>query len=109
MTTQTTKPYDTTWYPVPKGYAECPCCKGTGLVELTEKEKLYSWNKDKTHRQCSNCGGQTMSGRALGYSKIDPNTGLGCEHTVTGRNAGRCYNIYTCTKCGFSYDIDSGD
>lgn len=109
MTIQVTKPYDSTWYPVPKGYAECPCCKGTGLVELTEKEKLYSWNKNKTHRQCSNCGGQTMSGKALGYSKIDPNTGLGCEHTVTGRNAGRCYHIYTCTKCGFSYDIDSGD
>lgn len=104
----TTK-HDSTWYPIPKGYAQCPVCEGTGKVLLTEKELIYSWNKGCTHRQCTNCGGQTMAGTALGYTVIDPTTGLGCQHTVTGRTAGRCYNIYTCTKCKFSYDIDSGD
>jgi hypothetical protein len=87
----------------------CPDCGGTGKVELTEKELGYSWYKGHTHRQCTNCGGQTMSGRALGYTRIDPTTGLGCHHTVTSMKAGRCYHIYTCTKCNFSFDIDSGD
>ncbi len=79
------------------------------MIPLTEKELTYSWNKNRTHQQCLNCGGQTMSGKALGYTKIDPATGLGCNHTVQGRSAGRCYNIYTCTKCKFSFDIDSSD
>lgn len=109
MTVAKAPPWDTTWYPIPPGNAICPCCEGTGLIELTEKEKTYSWYKDKTHRQCTNCGGQTMSGKALGHTKIDPATGLGCKHTYTERSGGRCYHIYTCTKCGYSYDIDSGD
>jgi hypothetical protein len=100
---------DRSWYPVPVGHDVCPACQGTGMVLLTEAELKYSWNKDKTHRMCSNCGGQTMGGKALGYTRIDPATGKGCLHSVTGRNAGRCYTIYTCTKCKFSYDIDSGD
>ena len=100
---------DRSWYPIPVGNAICPTCEGTSVVPLSEKELTYNWNKGKTHRACSNCGGQTMSGKALGYTKIDPTTGLGCQHTFTGRLAGRCYHIYTCTKCRFSYDIDSGD
>src|SRR6478735_3420984 len=105
----TTVSPDLSWYPVPKGHDTCPDCQGTGLVELTEQEKSQNWNKGKTHRQCTNGGGQTMSGKALGYSKIDPATGKGCHHNVTGRNAGRCYTIYTCKKCNYSFDIDSGD
>jgi len=108
MTTVPPK-YDSSWYPIPAGYKQCPVCEGTGVVPLDEKELTYSWNKGATHRACCNCGGQTMSGRALGYTKIDPGTDLGCKHTFVGRNAGRCYTIYTCTKCGTHYDIDSGD
>ena len=100
---------DRNWYPVPVGNAICPKCEGTGLLPLSEKDKQYSWNKDKTHYACINCGGQTMSGKAMGHTKIDPSTGLGCDHTFQGRNAGRCYHVYTCTKCRISYDIDSGD
>jgi DnaJ-class molecular chaperone len=41
-------------------YGTCPVCNGSGQVLLTANEKSYSWNKDKTHRDCSNCGGQYM-------------------------------------------------
>jgi len=100
---------DISWYPVPKGYDTCPVCQGTGKIELTEQELAYKWNTGKTHRACCNCGGQDMSGKAMGYTRIDPANGKGCTHSFTGRNAGRCYTIYTCTKCGYNYDIDSGD
>lgn len=100
---------DRTWYPVPQGCGICPCCNGTGLVELTDKEKSYSWYKDKTHRQCGNCGGQTMGGKALGYTKLDPETGLGCNHSYTEKTVGRCYHQHTCKKCGHQFYIDSGD
>jgi hypothetical protein len=101
---------DRTWYPVPPGHAICPLCNGTGIgKELTDGDKKYSWNKGRTHFQCMNCGGQTMSSRSEGWTKIDPATGKGCEHKFTGRTAGNCYNIYTCTKCTYHYDIDSGD
>lgn len=104
------KPGDTSWYPIPKGHSICPKCNGTGIGDaLTEQDLKYSWNKGKTHFQCNNCGGQTMSGTPLGYTKIDPNTGLGCLHDFKHRLAGNCYHVYTCTKCSYKYDIDSGD
>lgn len=86
----------------------CPVCNGTGEVELDEQEKTYSWYKGKTHRACGNCGGQTMWGKATGKSYLRED-GTACKHEYTVRQAGRCYNIYTCKHCGYSYDIDSGD
>lgn len=100
---------DRSWYPVPVGHDMCPVCDGAAIVPLTEKEMEYSWNKGYTHRACTNCGGQTMSGKALGYTKIDPTTGRGCHHKYTSQTIGRCYHRYTCTKCGSQHDIDSGD
>jgi hypothetical protein len=76
---------------------------------LTEFDLKYEWNKNKTHYDCDNCGGQTMYGKPAGYTKLDPKTGLGCLHEYHGRNAGRCYTIYTCKICSSHYDIDSGD
>jgi hypothetical protein len=105
----TTEKYDASWYPIPKGNAICIVCEGTGSVLLTEQELTYSWNKGKTHRQCTNCGGQTMGGKAQGHTRIDPATGLGCHHSYVEKNIGRCYHNYTCTKCKYSFDIDSGD
>ena len=32
-----------------------------------------------------------------------------CEHTWTTQNLGRCYNGYTCSKCGANYTVDSSD
>lgn len=102
---------------IPTGYAVCPCCGGSGRQALTEGDKwMRSWKGGLSYydpvsdtKNCQNCGGQTMYGKALGYTKVDPATGNGCEHTYVGRKAGNCYHVYTCTKCGSSYDIDSGD
>ena len=101
---------DVSWYPVPRGSGLCPVCNGTGIGRaLDEKELIYSWNKGKTHYQCNNCGGQDMGGKARGYTRLDPATGKGCLHAFVGRNAGRCYTVFTCSKCLDKYDIDSGD
>lgn len=32
-----------------------------------------------------------------------------CDHEFKSQNLGRCYNKYTCTKCGRFYTIDSSD
>ncbi len=58
---------------------------------------------------CDNCGGQTMAVSGTGTTRVDPATGLGCLHTVRSEKRGNCYHVYTCTKCEWSYDIDSGD
>lgn len=86
----------------------CPVCNGTKELELTEKEKAYSWNRGKTHKACTNCGGQTMFGQATGKSYLRDD-GTPCKHEYTGRSGGRCYTIYTCNHCGYRYDIDSSD
>jgi transposase-like protein len=31
------------------------------------------------------------------------------KHSRKETNIGRCWNRYTCDKCGFSYEIDSSD
>jgi transposase-like protein len=31
------------------------------------------------------------------------------KHSRRETNIGRCFNRYTCDKCGFSYEIDSSD
>ena len=33
----------------------------------------------------------------------------GCSHEMQTTNLGRCYNRYSCAKCGYSYTVDSGD
>lgn len=86
----------------------CPVCNGTGQVPLTENEKRYSWNKDKTHRDCSNCGGQYMYGKGRGQVRLNK-SGEPCVHKYTSRTIGRCLTEYTCSDCGDRYEIDSGD
>jgi hypothetical protein len=99
---------------IPTGNAACPCCSGSTRRPVLPSEEQYKdimsgYDKATDTMACRNCGGQTMYGKPLGYTKIDPETGLGCEHKYIGRDAGRCYTIYTCRKCGSHYDIDSGD
>jgi len=89
-------------------YGTCPVCNGSGKVPLTENEKRYSWNKDKTDRECHNCGGQYMYGTAKGQVRLNKD-GVPCTHKYTSRNVGRCLTEYTCTDCGDRYQIDSGD
>ncbi len=89
-------------------YGVCPVCNGTKEVPLTAAELKYSWNKDKTHRDCTNCGGQTMYGRATGQVPLNKE-GQPCKHKYTSLTIGRCLTEYTCTDCGHRYEIDSGD
>lgn len=86
----------------------CPVCNGTKEVALTEIEQKYSWNKGKTHRACTNCGGQYMYGSPRGEVKLRPD-GTPCTHNYTSKTVGRCLTEYTCKHCGDSYQIDSGD
>jgi hypothetical protein len=93
---------------IPDGHGICPVCNGTAEVPLTTDESKYSWNKGKTHRPCSNCGGQTMSGKATGTTLLNKE-GVPCRHEYTSRTLGRCYTGYTCKHCGLHFAIDSGD
>lgn len=102
---------------IPEGFAVCPCCHGTGRRSLSKEDAwMRTWKGGLSYydpttdtKVCDNCGGQTMYGRAQGYVKKRPGTDEGCIHEYVGRNAGRCYTVYTCKHCSSSYDIDSGD
>jgi hypothetical protein len=94
--------------------AVCPACNGSTRRPVDEASKPYrsvlaGYRAQDDTLPCDNCGGQTMSLRATGRTPIDAATGLGCLHDYVGREAGRCYRIFTCTKCTDSYDIDSSD
>lgn len=85
----------------------CPVCNGEKQIKMSERERMNSWSKSE-YKQCDNCGGQTMTGIATGKVFLNKE-GNPCVHKYVGRNAGRCYTIYTCTECGMSFGIDSGD
>lgn len=92
--------------------ATCPKCNGTTRMPAPPsnyKHILATYDRETDTLACNNCGGQTMSLKATGETTIDPATGLGCLHNFEGRNAGRCYTVYTCTKCQATYGIDSSD
>jgi len=97
--------------------ATCPKCNGSTRrpYDYTHDTKGQYRKGTATYREaddtlaCDNCGGQSMSLTATGMTRIDPATGFGCLHTYRGVKAGNCYHVYTCTKCGDQYDIDSGD
>ena len=89
----------------------CPVCDGTTRIpagDRQHKNYLAGYDKDTDTLQCMNCGGQRMFGRATGRVRLRED-GTPCKHEYLGRNAGRCYTIYTCQHCGDKYDIDSGD
>lgn len=92
--------------------ATCPVCNGTKRVPAGDAQYtdiIYGYDKATHTFLCRNCGGQTMGLNPTGLVPIDPSTGRGCVHHFEGRQAGNCYHVYTCTKCKYRYDIDSGD
>jgi len=89
-------------------YGVCPICNGAKEVPLTAGELKYSWNKDKTHRNCHNCGGQKMYGAPQGEVRLNKE-GVPCTHKYRSRTIGRCLTEYTCENCGDRYEIDSSD
>jgi hypothetical protein len=100
---------------IPAGMAVCPKCDGSTRRPVPEASKPYrhslaTYCAEDDTLACNNCGGQSMSLTARGFTSINPATGLGCLHQFRGENAGRCYTVYTCTLgCGARYDIDSSD
>lgn len=106
------------WTPIRKGEGVCPVCNGTTRVApLTEQDAwMRTWRGGLSYydpatdtKTCRNCGGQTMSGIATGVVRLRPD-GTPCTHSWKGREAGRCYRIFTCIHgCGTSWDEDSGD
>lgn len=94
---------------------DCPVCNGTGrmptpdnLRNYAEKNGWYGYSKEDDRVTCTNCGGQTMYGKATGKTYLRDD-GTACEHEYTGRTKGRCWTEYVCKHCGYSYDIDSSD
>jgi hypothetical protein len=71
----------------------CPVCNGTGKHQ---------------DRECRNCGGQYMYGKATGLVKLN-REGVPCTHSYRGETVGRCLTDYTCIHCGERHQIDSGD
>lgn len=86
----------------------CPVCNGAGQLPLTDHDKQWSWNKDRTHKECYNCGGHYMMGKGRGQVPLNKE-GQPCVHKYTSRNVGRCLTEYKCDHCGDRYQIDSGD
>lgn len=89
-------------------FGTCVICGGIGKVPLTDVELKYSWNKDRTHGECNNCGGQKMYGRGTGQVRLNQRNEP-CVHKYSSRTVGRCLTAYTCSECGDNYQIDSGD
>lgn len=92
-------------------YGVCPVCNGSGRVAAGDhkyKSVMASYDHLTDTLSCTNCGGQTMYGRPTGKVPLRA-TGEPCVHEYTGRNAGRCYTIYSCNHCSFRFDIDSSD
>ena len=89
----------------------CPVCNGTGrrpAGDYKYKNIVAGYDKDTDTLLCNNCGGQTMTMSPTGKTRMRDD-GTPCVHEYDSRQAGRCYTIYTCKHCGYSYDIDSGD
>lgn len=93
----------------------CPVCNGTGHMYCPDnirqygvRNGWYGYRAEDDTVTCTNCGGQTMGGRAFGTVRLRKD-GTPCKHEYVGHNKGRCWTGYTCKHCGDTYDIDSSD
>ena len=93
----------------------CPVCNGSGhmpcpdnLRDYGRKYGWYDYRAEDDTVKCTNCGGQYMYGRPSGKVRANKD-GAPCTHSYTSKTVGRCLTQYTCTHCGDSYQIDSGD
>lgn len=93
------------------GIGICPVCNGTGRRSaegVAYKSVMAGYDSATDTLACDNCGGQTMYGQPTGKVPLRED-GTPCKHEFKGRTAGRCYTIYTCVHCNYTYDIDSSD
>jgi len=89
----------------------CPVCNGSGRRDagLERYRTVYAgYDASSNTLPCNNCGGQRMYGSPTGRVNLRSD-GTPCKHEYTSQSRGRCYTVYTCKHCGYSYDIDSGD
>lgn len=94
-------------------YGVCPVCNGSGRVPVPASQQRYKhviagYDKDTDTFDCTNCGGQYMFGSPRGQVRLN-REGAPCTHSYSGQTIGRCLTEYTCSECGDSYQIDSGD
>jgi DNA-directed RNA polymerase subunit RPC12/RpoP len=94
-------------------HGTCPVCNGSGRVPVPANQQRYKhvysgYDAETDTLACSNCGGQYMYGRPTGKVRLNK-AGEPCQHSYSGRTVGRCLTRYTCSECGDSYEIDSGD
>jgi len=88
---------------------DCPVCNGScrrPAGNYQYKELFAGYDKVTDTLPCTNCGAQTMSGKATGKVRAREG-GTPCLHAYNGVVAGNCYHVYTCIYCGDWYDIDS--
>ena len=91
----------------------CPVCNGTKRVTVPAHQQAYKhvysgYEPESDPLPCHNCGAQYMYGTSSGQVRLNKD-GVPCIHRYTSRTVGRCLTQYTCTECGDSYQIDSGD
>jgi len=94
-------------------YGVCPVCNGSGRVPVPEsmvryKDMIAGYEAATDTFGCMNCGGQRMYGSPSGRVRLNK-AGQPCTHRYTSKTVGRCLTEYTCSECGDSYQIDSGD
>ena len=94
-------------------HGTCPVCNGSGRRAVEAHEQRYknvyaSYDAATDTLACNNCGGQYMYGQPRGTVRLNKD-GEPCRHQYTSRTVGRCLTQYTCSHCGDSYQIDSGD
>lgn len=89
----------------------CPVCLGSGRVPAGDhkyKSVVAGYDSKSDTFACTNCGGQYMFGQPRGTVRLNK-AGEPCQHRYSSRTVGRCLTEYTCSECGDSYQIDSGD
>lgn len=81
------------------GYVVCPLCDGYGGWNLT----LNAYGENKHFNAfCRQCNG-------WGFNKANSKNEVCIHEMKQTEKLGRCYNRYTCQKCGMTEDIDSSD
>jgi len=91
--------------------AICPKCNGTARRAPDEgiRPVFAAYCRLPRERRHAAVRQLRRPDRGTGRTRVDPATGAGCLHSYRHQQGGNCYHIYTCTKCGDRYDIDSGD
>jgi len=95
----------------PRSVGTCPVCNGTKRQDAGQspyRTHCAGYSPADNTFPCQNCGGQYMAGRPTGLVWHDKQD-QPCHHQYEVTKIANCYREYTCTECGDTYSIDSGD